>query len=134
MREKGKIVEKRGEVVVVEIEKENRKECSSCGLCKMGKKPYIEIESEKNFNVGDSVIVEVSEDIILKSSLLIYGLPLAGFVAGVLLAGLFRNHTMKVIIFFLIFGGTWYIGLNLANKLHRRYKPQIKLFPSEGNR
>ena len=134
MREKGRIVEKRGKVVVVEIEKENRKECSSYGLCKMGKEPYIEIESEKNFDVGDSVIVEVSEDIILKFSLLIYGLPLTGFVAGVLLTGLFKNHTMKVIIFFLIFGSGWYIGLKLTNKLHRRYKPEIKLFYLGGNR
>lgn len=128
MKEKGRIIEKKGKVVVVEIEKEDRKGCASCGLCKIWRKPYIEIESEEDFDIGDEVIIEVSEDIILKFSFFIYGLPLAGFIAGILIGGIIKNQMIKIITFFIILGLSWSLGFKLANRLGRKYKPQIKLF------
>ncbi|MCD6336874.1 MAG: SoxR reducing system RseC family protein [Candidatus Marinimicrobia bacterium] len=85
----GIIKEKKGNKVFIEI-KENMDVCRGCAahaLC--GKKDCTEIQvilnDREDLKAGDKVEIEEKENILIKTSLLAYGIPLVFFAAGILL-------------------------------------------------
>ena len=125
----GTIIEKKDGKVCIEVE-ENTDACKGCAahaLC--GKKDCAEaqvvLNDREDLKVGDKVEIEEKENILIKTSLLAYGIPLVFFVAGVLLGGFIPETSIpKELLQFLagcvslVVGGA--LGRYLANRLSRR--------------
>jgi sigma-E factor negative regulatory protein RseC len=83
----------------VELELQRSSACDHCELnqgCGTGalgrllgrrSRPLV-IETDKDFEPGDRVLLELPESALVRASLLLYGLPLIGLVFGGLLAAL----------------------------------------------
>ncbi len=86
MAEKGRVIElKENNMITVTM---TRKEaCSKCRACVAGlseKEMIIEAENNCFAEVGDWVEVEISPDGFISALLVVYGLPLVGFMVGLL--------------------------------------------------
>lgn len=133
MKEKGQIIEVKGKLAVVRMQKSRTGACSNCGLCKTGSGSglYLEAENSVGAREGEVVIVEISGQDILAASCLIYGIPLVGFILAVILSGLVAASWLKVIIFLVFLGGAWYAGTWQADSYASRHKPVIVARESE---
>ena len=129
MPTKGVIKEKIDGKVHIQIE-ENMDACKGCAahaLC--GKKDCsdakVVLNDRDDLKVGDEVSIEEKENILIKTSLLAYGIPMLFFVGGIVLGLLFPETTIpKELlqfasgILFMIAGG--FIGRWLAKRLSQR--------------
>lgn len=125
----GVIKEKKDGKVHIRIE-ENMDACKGCAahaLC--GKKDCDEakviLNDRDDLQVGDEVVIEEKENILIKTSLLAYGIPLVFFVGGILLGMLLPETKIpKELLQFvmgcilLIPGG--FVGRKLAQLLSHR--------------
>ncbi|MCM8803632.1 MAG: SoxR reducing system RseC family protein [Candidatus Omnitrophica bacterium] len=125
MKEKGKIIEVKDDIVIVLMEEKEK--CKSCGLCKkvIPRQPIIEAENLIDAKVGDNVEIEINEDAIFKISLYIYGFPLLGFILGIIFAYFLKNIFLKVIIFCLFFILFWIIGFKKGKIYGEGTKPKV---------
>lgn len=97
------MIEEQGRVVALEpgavwVETLRKSTCSNCSAnatCGQGlmerlgigrQRGYVRALSQKQLAIGDSVIIGVREDLLVRSSLLVYLLPLLGLFAAALLA------------------------------------------------
>ena len=97
------MIEEQGRVVAVEpgavwVETLRKSTCSSCSvkagcgqglldqLGASGRRGYVRALSNLQLNVGDTVIIGVREDLLVRGSLLVYLLPLLGLFAAAVLA------------------------------------------------
>lgn len=97
------MIEEQGRVVAVEpgavwVETLRKSTCSSCsvkagcgqGLLEQlgasGRRGYVRALSDLQLNAGDTVIIGVREDLLVRGSLLVYLLPLFGLFAAAVLA------------------------------------------------
>lgn len=97
------MIEEQGRVVALEsgavwVETLRKSTCSSCSAnaaCGQGlmdrlgvgrQRGYVRALSQMQLAIGDSVIIGVREDLLVRSSLLVYLLPLLGLFAAALLA------------------------------------------------
>ncbi len=85
MREEGTVVEVSGSIARIEIEA--KPHCSHCKICDVGREGerILETENTVGASPGDKVILEVPPGQIIKTSLVVYGVPLLGLVGGVAL-------------------------------------------------
>jgi len=125
----GKITEKTNGKIHIQIE-ENMDACKGCAahaLC--GKKDCSEarvvLNDRENLKVGDEVVIEEKDSILVKTSLLAYGIPMVFFVGGILLGLLLPEMSIpKELLQFgcglllMLAGG--FIGRWLAKRLSRR--------------
>ncbi|MCF7832343.1 MAG: SoxR reducing system RseC family protein [Candidatus Marinimicrobia bacterium] len=122
----GIITDKKDGKVYIRIE-EDTSACSGCAahaLC--GKKDcsdaQVILNDRSDLHVNDEVEIEEKENILIKTSLLAYGVPLVFFVAGVLLGNLIPETALpKELLQFLsgclglLVGGL--LGRHLAKRL-----------------
>lgn len=97
------MIEEQGRVVALEpgavwVETLRKSTCSSCSAnaaCGQGlmdrlgvgrQRGYVRALSQMHLAIGDTVIIGVREDLLVRSSLLVYLLPLMGLFAAALLA------------------------------------------------
>lgn len=97
------MIEEQGRVVAVEsgavwVETLRKSTCSSCSvkagcgqglldqLGAIGRRGYVRALSNLQLNVGDTIIIGVREDLLVRGSLLVYLLPLFGLFAAAVLA------------------------------------------------
>ena len=97
------MIEEQGRVVAIEpgavwVETLRQRTCSSCSvkagcgqglldqLGASGRRGYIRALSSLQLSVGDSVVIGVREDLLVRGSLLVYLLPLLGLFAAAVLA------------------------------------------------
>ena len=90
MHETGIVTAVYGEWATVSIRRADG--CEKCGICRMGKgEVTIRVKNVCNARIADRVSVSMGTESFLKASLLFYGLPflgmVAGFTAGYYLAG-----------------------------------------------
>lgn len=125
----GIVTDKKDGKVHIRIE-EDTSACSGCAahaLC--GKKDCsdarIVLNDRHDLKVGDEVSIEEKDSILIKTSLLAYGIPLLFFAAGVFLGLLFPETVLpkELLQFFsgclfLAVGGI--LGRKLAKSLSRR--------------
>lgn len=125
MKEKGKVIEVKENKAIVLMEKNER--CEKCGICNklIERQPFIEAENEINAKEGDSVIVEIDEDLFLKICLFIYGMPLIGLITGVVFSSFLKDLFLKVFFFIFFLGLFWYTGIKLGEKYGKNKKPKI---------
>lgn len=125
--ERARIVEVEGEKVLVEIEREKSRGCGGCSLCKRGANGrfFLELRNNGRVKKGETVLVKIDDTALLKGVLFIYGIPAAGFVAGVCAAYFFHHWYLKVIVFSTIFGTLWALGLKKGNEIGKKSEPEI---------
>ena len=82
MKRVGEIKEIRGGKMTVEFC--NHESCENCHGCEGGQSTAV-LEMEASGNVGDFAEVEMPTGNIVKASILVYILPLLGFLAGIAL-------------------------------------------------
>jgi sigma-E factor negative regulatory protein RseC len=97
------VIEEQGRIVAVElgavwVETLRKSTCSSCSvkagcgqglldqLGASGRRGYVRALSNLQLSVGDTVIIGVREDLLVRGSLLVYLLPLLGLFAAAVLA------------------------------------------------
>ena len=101
--------------------------CETCAIRAFCKKHdcdgnRIVLNDREDIHVGDSVQVEERGNILLKTSLLAYGIPLGGFVGGVFLGSLLPDAGIRPeLIWFacglLMLVGGGFMGRYLARRL-----------------
>ncbi|MCM8762133.1 MAG: SoxR reducing system RseC family protein [Candidatus Omnitrophica bacterium] len=127
LEERGRVVDVKGEIVIVELEKGNNTRCGSCGICSKGQNGRFFLEAINNGMVktGDIVVIRIDDSAVLKGVLFIYGLPLAGFIAGLILVHYIQALYLKVVIFLSVFTAIWYYGLKKGQEIGKQKKPEI---------
>lgn len=90
--------------------------CKNCGirfLCSPGsdKEKTITLENTIDAKVGDRIAISETSNILLKLSFLQYGLPLIGFLFGIIIAIQFNISLQPVELFQFIMG---MVGLGIA--------------------
>lgn len=127
IEEKGKVIEIKGDTVIVAVERKDRGHCGSCCLCRKGDGGQFFLEAKNSGEVkeGDSVFVRIDDVALLKGTIFIYGLPILGFIAGLVTAHYINNLYIKTAIFISVFTAFWYYGLKKGNELGKKKKPEI---------
>ncbi len=125
MEEKGKVIGVKGNIAVIEMERNEK--CDKCGLCRktLGRTPFIEVKNKINAEVGEEVIVKIDEKIFLKIISLIYGMPVLGLICGSFFSYFLTIPSLKVIcilFFLLVF---WYSGFKIAEKYGKDKRGEI---------
>jgi len=125
--ERGKVVEIKGEKVIVAVDKKDRGHCGSCSLCKKGTDGlfFLEAVNKGQAKEGERVVVRIDDTTLLKGVLFIYGLPLTGFIAGVVAAYFIDIFYLKVVIFLSVFTAFWYYGLKKGNETGKKNLPEV---------
>lgn len=69
------------------VEMDRTKSCGSCGLCAAtgGSRMRLVLDAIDGLSAGQTVIVAIDRTVSLRSVFLLFGLPLAGLVGGVLI-------------------------------------------------
>jgi sigma-E factor negative regulatory protein RseC len=84
--------------------------------------------SERSYQTGEEIAIEVPQDQILRSALLVYGLPLTGFIAG-MLAGIPLGEMAAILA--ALTGLV--LGFAAASRQSRRWISPLKLLQGEKN-
>jgi len=112
----GKILEKSEGKMIIQVN-EDEKVCHTCAIrafCKQNECETMTVPDEKKLSVGDNVEIQERKNILLKTSLLSYGIPLLFFVGGIFLGTVFHFKTERPEIYWFGFG---LIGLLLGGYL-----------------
>lgn len=120
----GKVTEIRDGQMIIQINQDDEV-CHACAIqafCKHGKCETIQLPEQKDISPGDIVSIEEQKGILLKTSLIAYGIPLLFFSAGILLASLIETSvpTPELIWFAVGLGGLvlgGFVGNWIAKKL-----------------
>ena len=82
----GTVKEIKGKTVVVSLERQDM--CGDCHACEMmsGKKSCtLNCETDQPYRIGDKVEVDITNQYFLKATYIVYGVPLVGFIIGLIL-------------------------------------------------
>ena len=119
------MIEEQGRVVALEpgavwVETLRKSTCSSCSAnaaCGQGlmdrlgvgrQRGYVRALSQMQLAIGDTVIIGVREDLLVRSSLLVYLLPLLGLFAAALLAdGLGLSEPLVILAGLIGLAASW---------------------------
>lgn len=100
--------------------------CHGCGVCRPGRNgaPVLEASNPEGAAVGQKVTVEIRDGEGLVLAGILYGIPLAGFLLGVVLSSRFPVPA-GVLVFAAVFGASWFLGLRLGEARARSSPPTI---------
>lgn len=125
----GKVTEIRDGQMIILINQDDEV-CHTCAIqafCKHGECETIQLPEQKDISPGDIVSIEEQKGILLKTSLIAYGIPLLFFSAGILIASQIKTSFSApellwfgVGLFGLILGG--FVGNWIAKKLAAHLK------------
>ncbi len=121
----GSVIQIKNNMITVKVN--NCDTCGDCTACssKKTKDNTISFESNLHLKIGDSVSFEISDNAILKFSILIYIIPLIFFFCGYIVSSsFFKSEGIKIIIsfislllsFILLFIFDFYKGKNFMPK------------------
>ena len=122
--EEGIVIETNGNLAKVQASRHG--DCKNCGACPGDQAMVVEVINEIGARKGQFVAFEVKEENLLKSSLVLFVLPLAAAAAGAALgsllsAGLGLSGSILAII-----GGLLLFGLSLVYVRHYDRKANAK--------
>ncbi|MFA6617755.1 MAG: SoxR reducing system RseC family protein [Candidatus Neomarinimicrobiota bacterium] len=136
MASKGIVTDKKGGKIYIRIDDDMDacKGCSAHAIC--GKKDsdeaQIVLNDRDDLKIDDEVIIEEEGALLIKTSLIVYGLPLLFFAAGILLTGNTSpaNFPKELLQFLsgcigLVLGG--FIGRGIANLLSKKIDANMKV-------
>ena len=135
MREVGKVesIDKHGFATVVF---DRKQACEHCQMCLQGKnamKVSIRVKNSLNAVVGDSVSVEMSERIVLKSALVVYLIPVV-LVTIALLSTMRLDEKYQIISFVASLALAVVIDVIIDKSLKKRKKAIAKMTEIIDNR
>jgi len=104
IEEQAQVVEIKGDQLILQAQTQSA--CGSCAASKgcgtsvlskvVGRKfTHFQADNNVNANVGDTVVVGIAEDALLKGSLMMYIIPVLGMLVFALLAEVFFNAAMQ---------------------------------------
>ncbi len=87
IEEEGIVAETEGEVAKVAIlTKSACEQCAAAGVCHPGDQEFMEAENPLGAKKGQKVKVVVAPQVYLKASIILYGVPMAAFIGGAIIA------------------------------------------------
>ncbi len=99
--------------------------CASCGLCP-GRSAVVEAVNDACADIGDTVIISMSDKKVLTAAFLVYIVPLFALVAGYFAGeALFKNETAAASSGLLVMAVTFGAIIRFDKKLKRRYTPRV---------
>jgi len=120
MEETGTVVEVKDRTAVVSTESKGIcHSCSARGICHMSsRKGHMEVETWNHLDaaVGDQVVLRVSGRSTLTAALLLYLVPLAGFLLGVFLGQKLTGNQVWAVVIGLVFLAGIYGGIRLLDR------------------
>ncbi|MCX7846058.1 MAG: SoxR reducing system RseC family protein [Dictyoglomaceae bacterium] len=134
MKEIGKVINKKGNIVTVELTPSPL--CVSCSLCHRGnnKKFLLEAINQCSADVGDIVSIEIPRSSYYKATLLIYIIPLLFFLLGVFIGyfvisnSLNKDPQLLGLVLGILGISLSFIFIRLLDKKIQRKSPD-KFFP-----
>ncbi len=133
MQQTGKVVAASGGKATVRITRTDA--CGKCDACFRlgGNTADVDIDNPLNAQPGDTVAIELHGGSVLKASVLMYGIPLIGLFAGLLIGSLV-SELFAAILGVLCAAGTYFIFRALEPKLSRMstFKPRMIEILSQG--
>jgi len=123
---------------ITEVQIISHSECCSCSakaVCSPNK--IVHTSNKINAKVGDKVQIKISGDSLLKTSMILYGLPLFFLISGILIGTyLFRNYSsyelISVVLGFVI-TLLYYLAIFNHNKKHPNTLPNIEFIIIKNN-
>jgi sigma-E factor negative regulatory protein RseC len=136
IEEEGIVVEVTGDIAKVSIlTKSACENCSSSGVCHPGKQGYMEASNPLGAKQGQKVKVVLAPQIYLKASIILYGIPVAVFVAAAILGkklglryGTVSNSDIYAFIAGMVGMVVSFIAIRMYNnkvEKTQQYKPTI---------
>ena len=130
----GIVKEKRNDLAVVIMERQDM--CGDCHACEMlsgKKKCMLTCKDHVDAKVGERVEVSLGTEHFLKATYIMYGLPLVGFVAGMVTSfGITQLLAIEEIDLWVASGaligaalGLYYIKWRDKKKVYHKYLPHI---------
>jgi sigma-E factor negative regulatory protein RseC len=87
IEEEGVVAEIEGNIAKVAVLKKSAcEQCSASGVCHPGDQDYLEAVNPLNAMKGQKVKVVIAPQMYLKASIILYGIPMAAFIAGAIIA------------------------------------------------
>lgn len=118
MDETGKVIKISGNDATVQFERKTA--CKNCGMCFASsneKNVELTLENKVGAELGDTVKVSSNSSGVVKSMLLVYGIPLLIFFVGLIIAQVaFQNEIVTFIVGF----AALFIGFFILNKVDKR--------------
>jgi len=130
----GTVKEVKGNTAVVTMERQDM--CGDCHACEMisGKKACtLTCQTHVECKPGDEVEVNITTDYFLKATYLIYGIPLVGFLGGMVI-GIGLSHVVQPVFGEILIAGCMLLGTALGlfyikkkdkKKAYQKFLPHI---------
>lgn len=81
MKEQGIVVETSGDTAKIRLTQKS--ECARCGLCSAGGGfRILSVKTQKPLQINQVVTIDINQKLLALSSILLYGVPLLGFITG----------------------------------------------------
>ncbi len=94
IEEEGIVAEIEGDIAKVAIVKKSAcEQCQVSGVCHPGDQDFLEAANPLGAKKGQKVKVVVAAQVYLKASIILYGIPMAAFIAGAIIA---KNLAVKL--------------------------------------
>lgn len=92
MIEFGTVINKEKGLAKIELDRSSA--CIKCGLCSTNteKKNYLFFPDKTDLKPGDKVKIEISQKVILQSSLITFLIPITGIILGIILSLILKNY------------------------------------------
>lgn len=99
MEDIGEIIEATDNRIKIQIERNSS--CKRCGLCIVSedqKKMFIELDNKIGASTGDRVRLSVPEGVVVTASLIVYMLPLTGFIGAIILGQKYFPENQSIVL------------------------------------
>jgi len=122
MVQRGIVVETTAKTATVEMERNHA--CSGCGACRLrADKIIIDVENLCNAKIGDLVAVQMDGGSFLKVAAIMYAIPLAAFLVGVMLGSWHSEMTAAGVGVVLLVASAVCIRLNEKKWRKLKFSP-----------
>lgn len=98
MKEQGIIVETSGNTASIRLTQ--KPECARCGLCSgaSGGFRILSVKSRRPLQINQVITVEINQKLLTLSSILLYGVPLSGFIIGAIVGYIIGKEILATIL------------------------------------
>lgn len=130
----GIVKERKNDLAVVVMERQDM--CGDCHACEMmsGKKQCtLTCKDDIKSNIGDRVEITLGAQHFLKATYIMYGVPLIGFVGGLIISLVFTKlFHLKIVDLWVTLGmilgmmiGVFYIRCREKKRVYQKYLPHV---------
>lgn len=110
MGEIGQVIEKKGDTVIVSLQRHDA--CSKCGACMASidtKEMILTATNQCNAEVGDQVNISLEHSNFIKAVLIMYCIPLVSLLVGLGIGYLISHHELIAMAVGIVFTGVTFL-------------------------